>query len=32
MALKLHRCGTTWIKGPHPCWKVQEALAEAGIP
>jgi glutathione S-transferase len=31
MAVKLHRCGTLWIKGPHPCWKVQQALDEAGI-
>jgi hypothetical protein len=31
MAVKLHRCGTMWIKGPHPCWKVQQALDEAGI-
>jgi glutathione S-transferase len=20
-----------WAKGPHPCWKVQKALDEAGI-
>ena len=20
-----------WIKGPHPCWKVQKALDDAGI-
>jgi glutathione S-transferase len=31
MALKLHRCSTTWLKGPHPCWKVQKALDEAGV-
>src|SRR5438874_12115722 len=31
MAVKLHRCSTTWIKGPHPCWKVQKALDEAGV-
>lgn len=31
MAVKLHRC-TVGIKGPHPCWKVQHALDEAGIP
>jgi glutathione S-transferase len=31
MAVKLHRCSTTWIKGPHPCWKVQQALEEAGV-
>lgn len=32
MAVKLHRCSVTWIKGPHPCWKVQKALDEAGVP
>ena len=26
MAIKLHRCGAMWMKGPHPCWKVQKAL------
>jgi glutathione S-transferase len=32
MAVKLHRCSNTWAKfGPHPCWKVQKALDEAGI-
>ncbi len=31
MAVKLHRCSTMWLKGPHPCWKVQKALDEAGI-
>jgi glutathione S-transferase len=31
MAVKLYRCSTTWIKGPHPCWKVQKALDDAGI-
>ncbi|HMJ03110.1 MAG TPA: glutathione S-transferase N-terminal domain-containing protein [Conexibacter sp.] len=30
MAVKLHRCSVP-IKGPHPCWKVQHALDEAGI-
>lgn len=30
MAVKLHRC-TVPIKGPHPCWKVEHALQEAGI-
>ena len=30
--VKLHRCANTWAKiGPHPCWKVQKALDEAGI-
>jgi glutathione S-transferase len=32
MAVKLHRCSATWIKGPHPCWRVQKALDEAGVP
>ena len=31
MAVKLHRCRTMWIKGPHPCWKVQKALDQAGV-
>jgi glutathione S-transferase len=31
MAVKLHRCPTMWIKGPHPCWKVQKALEQHGI-
>jgi glutathione S-transferase len=31
MAIKLHRCSTTFIKGPHPCWQVQKALDEAAI-
>ena len=31
MALKLHRCSGTMIKGPHPCWAAQKALDEAGI-
>jgi len=31
VAVKLHRCSTTWIKGPHPCWKVQKALEDAGV-
>lgn len=30
MTVKLHRCSSTLIKGPHPCWKVQKALDEAG--
>jgi glutaredoxin len=32
MAVKLHRCSVLWIKGPHPCWKVQKALDETGTP
>jgi glutathione S-transferase len=32
MAVKLHRCSTTWVKiDAHPCWKVQKALDEQGI-
>ncbi len=31
MAVKLHRCSTMWIKGPHPCWQVQKALDQAGV-
>jgi Glutathione S-transferase, N-terminal domain len=31
VAVRLHRCSTTWIKGPHPCWKVQKALDQAGV-
>jgi glutaredoxin len=31
MAVKLHRCTTDWIKGPHPCWRVQKALDDAGV-
>ena len=31
MAVKLHRCKNLWVKGPHPCWKVQKALDEQGI-
>jgi len=32
MAVKLHRCKNLWVKGPHPCWKVQKALDQAGVP
>jgi glutathione S-transferase len=31
MPVKLHRCSTLWIKGPHPCWQVQKALDEQGV-
>jgi glutathione S-transferase len=31
MAVKLHRCSTMWIKGPHPCWQVQQALEQTGV-
>ncbi len=33
MAIKLHRCSNEWVKiSGHPCWKVQKALDDAGIP
>jgi Glutathione S-transferase, N-terminal domain len=33
MAIKLHRCKNVWVKVKgHPCWKVQQALDEHGIP
>jgi glutathione S-transferase len=33
MAIRLHRCPNVWAKlGAHPCWKVQKALDEQGIP
>ena len=31
MAVTLHRCSGTAIKGPHPCWVAQKALDDAGI-
>ena len=32
MTIKLHRCPATFAKSKgHPCWKVQQALDEAGI-
>ena len=32
MAVKLHRCTTTWVKGlGHPCWRVEKALQDAGV-
>jgi hypothetical protein len=31
MAIKLHRCNVRWIKGPHPCWRVESALIDQGI-
>jgi hypothetical protein len=32
MPVKLHRCPMMWLKiDPHPCWRVQKALDEAGI-
>ena len=33
VAVKLHRCSTLWVKSNgHPCWRVQRALDEAGVP
>jgi hypothetical protein len=33
VAVKLHRCSTLWAKAKgHPCWRVQHALDEAGVP
>ena len=33
MAVQLHRCPNVWVKlSGHPCWKVQKALDEAGVP
>ena len=32
MTIRLHRCSLHWVKGPHPCWQVQKALDEQGIP
>jgi len=31
MAVKLHRCSVMWFRGPHPCWRVQKALEDAGV-
>ncbi|MGV1049850.1 MAG: glutathione S-transferase N-terminal domain-containing protein [Solirubrobacterales bacterium] len=32
MAVKLHRCGLTFVKlSVHPCWNVQKALDQEGI-
>lgn len=31
MAVKLHRCNLMFIKGGHPCWRVQKALDEASV-
>ena len=33
MTVQLHRCPATFAKlSGHPCWKVQKALDDAGIP
>ena len=32
MAVKLHRCGSMWLKlAGHPCWRVQKALDDTGV-
>jgi len=31
MTITLHRCSTQWVKGPHPCWRVESALIDMGI-
>jgi hypothetical protein len=32
MAITLHRCSNIWVKlSGHPCWRVQQALDEAGV-
>jgi glutaredoxin len=31
--VRLHRCSNLWVKVEgHPCWRVQKALDEAGVP
>jgi glutathione S-transferase len=33
VTVRLHRCPNEWVKlSGHPCWKVQKALDESGIP
>ncbi|MGH2967815.1 MAG: glutathione S-transferase N-terminal domain-containing protein [Solirubrobacteraceae bacterium] len=33
MPVRLHRCPNVWVKFQgHPCWRVQTALDEAGVP
>ena len=33
MTVRLHRCSNLWVKASgHPCWKVQKALDDAGVP
>jgi glutaredoxin len=33
MAIQLHRCPNHWAKlQGHPCWKVEKALIDEGIP
>jgi hypothetical protein len=33
MAVRLHRCSNDWVRCEgHPCWRVQQALEDAGVP
>jgi hypothetical protein len=33
VTIRLHRCRNEWVKlSGHPCWKVQKALDDAGVP
>jgi len=33
MPVRLHRCSNLWAKiEGHPCWRVQKALDDAGVP
>ncbi|HLM09178.1 MAG TPA: glutathione S-transferase N-terminal domain-containing protein [Thermoleophilaceae bacterium] len=33
MTVRLHRCPATFVKlSGHPCWRVQKALDDAGVP
>jgi hypothetical protein len=32
MAVTLYRCNVRFIKGPHPCWRVEKALIDMNIP
>jgi len=32
MTVKLHRCGSQWVKiKGHPCWRVEKALIDMGV-
>jgi hypothetical protein len=31
MPIILHRCSVRFIKGAHPCWRVESALIDQGI-
>jgi hypothetical protein len=33
VTIRLHRCRNEWVKlSGHPCWKVQKALDDSGVP